>query len=226
MEYDFNADTQYFFAISPVEAKTYGDPAFDLATTGGNGSGAVSFTSSDPSIISINGSTAAIHKAGDVTITATKAGDAAFNPATATMTISVGKKAVVFKAWNVSVWQGDAMPAFTYMPVTLAAGDRVETEPTAACTATDTNTLGTFTITFSGAALTNQDNYIINYEPGISALARSVFNPLAAEISCASSSLAFFVFASIFAWAISAESAPWTCRSRSSSASTPAFCAL
>ena len=166
LTFDAAKTEQAALAVSPVEAKTYGDPAFTLATTGGSGSGAVSFTSSDPSIISINGSTATIHKAGDVTITATKAGDVAFNPATATITISVGKKAVVFKAQNVSVQQGDAMPAFTYMPVTLAAGDRVETEPTATCTATDTNTLGTFTITFSGATLTNQDNYIISYEPG------------------------------------------------------------
>ena len=58
LSFDAAKKNQESFAISPVEAKTYGDPAFDLATTGGNGSGAVSFTSSDPSVVSINDKTA------------------------------------------------------------------------------------------------------------------------------------------------------------------------
>ncbi len=159
--------TQTALSITGVGDKTYGDPAFTLSTTGGSGTGAVTFTSSDPSIISISGITATIYKAGGpVTITATKAEDGNYNAATATLTVTVGKKAVVFKANNKTVQQGGTMPTFDYAPVTLAQGDSITTEPTAACTATDTNTTGTFLITLSGAVLSNGDSYDISYQPG------------------------------------------------------------
>ena len=52
------AKKEQTISIDPIEAKTYGDAAFTLTVKDGIGTGAVSFTSSDPSIISINGSTA------------------------------------------------------------------------------------------------------------------------------------------------------------------------
>ena len=95
LTFDAAKKNQEALAISPVEAKTYGDLAFTLATTGGSGSGAVSFTSSDPSIISINGSTATIHKAGTVTITARKAADNNYNEAVAAISVTIGKRPIV-----------------------------------------------------------------------------------------------------------------------------------
>ena len=158
--------TQKQLTINPIGNKAYGDPSFELSTSGGSGTGAVTYESSDPSVISISGTTATIHKAGSVTITATKAEDENYNSATAMLSVTAGKKAVVFKANDKTVQQGGTMPAFDYAPVTLAQGDRVTTEPTAACTATDTNTTGTFPITFSGAVLTNGGSYEISYQPG------------------------------------------------------------
>ncbi|MEY8389596.1 S-layer homology domain-containing protein [Oscillospiraceae bacterium 38-13] len=147
--------------------KTYGDPEFTLSASGGSGSGAVTFESSDPTVISISGATATIHKAGGpVTITATKAEDENYNAASDTLNVTVAKKAVVFRANDKTVQQGGTMPAFDYAPVTLAQGDSIATEPTAACTATNTNIVGTFTITLSGAVLTNGDSYEISYQPG------------------------------------------------------------
>lgn len=63
---------------------TYGNAAFQLSTSGGSGSGAVSYASSNPSVASVLGDTVTIKKAGTFTITATKA--AADNYAEATVT--------------------------------------------------------------------------------------------------------------------------------------------
>ena len=157
---------QAALTILDVGNKTYGDPAFTLSTSGGSGSGAVTFESSDPTVISISGTTAAIHKAGNVTITAAKAEDEDYNASFSTLSVTVEKRAVVFQANDQTVQQGGTMPAFDYAPVTLAQGDSITTEPAAVCAAADTNTVGTFPITLSGAVLTNGDNYEISYQPG------------------------------------------------------------
>lgn len=167
-ETTFNTSKQgQSITISPVGNKTYGDPAFTLSVSGGSGNGAVTFTSSDTAVISISGTTATILKAGGpVTITAAKAEDADYNAATATLSVTVAKKPVVFKANDKTVQQGGTMPTFDYGLVTLAQGDTIITEPTPTCTAANTNTVGTFTITFSGAILSSPDNYEVSYQPG------------------------------------------------------------
>ena len=165
--FDTSKQEQAALTIGSVGDKTYGDPAFTLSASGGSGTGAVTFTSSDPSVIRISGTTATIHKAGGpVTITAAKAEDADYNAATATLSVTVAKKPVVFKANDKTVQQGGTMPTFDYAAVTLAQGDTITTEPTATCTAANTNTVGTFTITFSGAVLSSPDNYEVSYQPG------------------------------------------------------------
>jgi endo-1,4-beta-D-glucanase Y len=82
------------FAAPPVETKTYGDALFikALATTG-LGTGAITYTSSDPTVAAVNSSTGevTILKAGAaaITITATKAADANYEQATAMYTLTV-----------------------------------------------------------------------------------------------------------------------------------------
>ncbi|MDO4281896.1 MAG: Ig-like domain repeat protein, partial [Peptococcaceae bacterium] len=92
-EETFNASKQAqdAFAITDPGAKTYGDASFELSATGGSGNGDVTFASNDPDILSIDGKTATIHKAGKVTITATKAEDETYNPATATLMLAIEK---------------------------------------------------------------------------------------------------------------------------------------
>lgn len=81
---------QTALSIDAIGTKTYGDPPFTLSITGGSGSGMVSYTSSDTSVISISGSTATIHKAGTATITAVKGEDREYNAAVPVMrTITV-----------------------------------------------------------------------------------------------------------------------------------------
>ena len=56
---------------------TYGDAGFALQTSGGSGTGAVTWQSGDPDVASVDGTTGkvAIHQAGEAKITAAKAGD-------------------------------------------------------------------------------------------------------------------------------------------------------
>ena len=61
--------------------KSVSDPSFDLSATASSGL-AVSFTSSDESIVSINGITVTILSIGEVQITASQPGDNIYNAAT------------------------------------------------------------------------------------------------------------------------------------------------
>lgn len=67
-------------AFDSIDAKTYGDPDFDLMASTDFGS-TVTFTIADPSVASINGYTVAILNAGSTTITAHQPGDSYYNPA-------------------------------------------------------------------------------------------------------------------------------------------------
>ena len=75
-EFTFDAakQNQQDFALDAIGAKTYGDAAITLKTTGGNGSGAVRYESSDEDVIRIEDGRAVIVGAGTATITAIKEG--------------------------------------------------------------------------------------------------------------------------------------------------------
>ncbi len=78
------------FAALP--AKTYGDAPFALTATTSSGL-TISYTSSDPAIASISGTTLTILSGGNVTITASQAGDAQWEAAT-----SVSRDLLIAKA--------------------------------------------------------------------------------------------------------------------------------
>lgn len=73
-EFTFDAakQNQQDFALDAIGAKIYGDAAVTLKTTGGNGSGAVRYESSDEDVIRIEDGRAVIVGAGTATITAIK----------------------------------------------------------------------------------------------------------------------------------------------------------
>ncbi len=66
--------------FNTLPTKTYGDAPFALGATASSGL-AVTYSSSDPSIASVSGSTVTILKAGTVNITASQAGDVSYNAA-------------------------------------------------------------------------------------------------------------------------------------------------
>jgi hypothetical protein len=89
LEVDTHKQNQSKFNINRIGTKTYGDGSFQLTTMGGTGTGTVTFRSSDPNIVSISGTTATIHKAGTVTITATKAEDNIYNEASDSVALTI-----------------------------------------------------------------------------------------------------------------------------------------
>ena len=86
--------TDFGFTDGTSKTVTYSpDGTFALSTTGGSGSGDVTYAVNEggEDVIRIDGTTAAILKAGEATITATKAADVDYNKATATLTVTVEK---------------------------------------------------------------------------------------------------------------------------------------
>ena len=79
------------FADTSNETRIYGDAPFSKAiTTTGTGTGAITYSSSDPSVAAVNNAgTVTIRNAGTTAITATKAGDATYDEATAKYTLTV-----------------------------------------------------------------------------------------------------------------------------------------
>ncbi|RDU24888.1 leucine-rich repeat protein [Anaerosacchariphilus polymeriproducens] len=96
---EFEVDTikknQSALTIKNIGTKTCADRAFPLNTSGGSGNGAVTFTSSNPRIVSISGNIATIHKIGSVTITATKEADNTYLKATTSVLLTISKAKIV-----------------------------------------------------------------------------------------------------------------------------------
>lgn len=88
---DLPKKEQSALSILPVGDKKYGDGDFLLATTGGSGKGAVTYSCSADGVLSISDDTAEIVGAGTTTVTAVKAGDDTYNSTSATCTITVAK---------------------------------------------------------------------------------------------------------------------------------------
>ncbi|HEX3030287.1 MAG TPA: S-layer homology domain-containing protein, partial [Clostridia bacterium] len=90
--------------------KTYGDAQFTYTATGGSGTGIFSYTSSDPTVATIDPDTGnvSILKTGTITLTATKASDTNYNSASKDCTLTVNK---------------GNQAAITYSDITKAYGD-------------------------------------------------------------------------------------------------------
>lgn len=152
-------------------AKSYGDLPFTLSTTGGAGTGAVTWSSSDPEVASINANTGevTIHKANEetpVTITAIKAADGDYTKTTAQTTVAVAKKELTVTADDKTKLAGEANPTLTLTYSGFVNGDTVDslaTKPTASTTVTPSTLAGTYAITASGG---ESNNYSFKYVNG------------------------------------------------------------
>ncbi|MCL2882539.1 MAG: hypothetical protein FWF45_06620 [Coriobacteriia bacterium] len=138
---------------------TYGDASFTLATTGGSGTGAVTFSVPDGRVISISGDTATIHGAGTVEITVTKAGDNEYNDIQTTFKLTVNPRAITVTADNQTKCFGDPDPTLSWTAQGLLSGD----SPTGALTYTGTN-VGHYDIT--QGSLDFGPNYTVTFIKG------------------------------------------------------------
>ena len=89
--FEIKKANQTALSIKNVTAKKYGDVDFTLETTGGSGTGAVSYSVSANDVLEINGDKAKIVGAGTVTVTAVKAGGINYNETSATLDITIAK---------------------------------------------------------------------------------------------------------------------------------------
>ncbi len=78
-----------FDAAANMVTSTYGDAPFNLVAA--NAAGGITYSSSDPSVISISGSTATINASGYVELTASHPGDSAHMPGSKSLFFTVNK---------------------------------------------------------------------------------------------------------------------------------------
>lgn len=141
--YTVNLGTQAALTVNGLgSAYTYGCEAFNLSTSGGSGSGAVSYASSDSSVASVTGNTVTILKAGTFTITATKAADSSY----AEKSVTSGKVTASEATPNVNLSATGG--STTSDPITLTATvSKVGTGATPTGTVSFTESAGTLNAT-------------------------------------------------------------------------------
>ena len=88
---------------------SYGDNPISL-TASAPGTGALTYTSSDPGIVEINGTSAIIRGGGEVTITATAAANSSAYSSTKSKTFSVTKAPLIITGQDLSLSVGDTVP--------------------------------------------------------------------------------------------------------------------
>ncbi|MDE6280667.1 MAG: hypothetical protein K2M15_02565, partial [Oscillospiraceae bacterium] len=93
--------------------------------------------------------------AGDYSLEITAGGEYAGKT---TLNFTISKASVTITAASKSATVGSAQPELTYTVTGLVGDDKLLTEPTLAC-APDMNTVGSYPITASGAAVPNTGNY-------------------------------------------------------------------
>ena len=153
------AKTDQTITFEALEDKTFGDPAFDLTATASS-SLAVSYTSSDETVATINGSTVTIVGAGTTTITASQEGDDSFNAATPveqTLTVNKSDQTITIDPISDKLTTDAAFDVVASITSNLLLDYSVAGPATnSGATITLTGTSGTVTVTVTQAG---NDNY-------------------------------------------------------------------
>lgn len=145
--------------------KTYGDEPFALTAEASSGQ-EVTFTSSDPQILFIDGTTAKILGAGDVVITATQAGGDDYQPISSTKNLHINKANLQAQADDVERIYGDKNPKLTITYTGFVNGDTeydLDEQPKASTNADESTPVGTYDI---GITPIEDKNYSINFQRG------------------------------------------------------------
>jgi hypothetical protein len=127
----------------------------------------VEFTSSDPAVATVAGSTVAIVGAGTCMLTATQPGDGNWSAAPpVAQALTAGTALLTVTADDQARLYGDPNPVFTVSYAGFVNGDDasdLDTLPTAACTATQASHAGAYPIAAAGGA---DSNYSFAYVEG------------------------------------------------------------
>ena len=116
--------------VEDTISKTYGDTAFTLETSGRLSKGNLTYTSSESSVASISPSgTVTMHKSGTATLTVQSAADECYNPATASVTIEVGRATLssfeIVASADYTITEGTISKTYGDTPFTLAVNTSV-----------------------------------------------------------------------------------------------------
>ena len=148
-----------------IEDKIYGDNPFTLTATS-NRNLPIAYTSSNPSVISINGNTATIKGAGSTTLTACQEGTSNYESSQSVISVTINKAPLVLKADNKERMYGEGNPSFTISFDGFKNGDTKEdlyTLPRAYCEASAATPIGQYDIVISEVT---DNNYEIQYQNG------------------------------------------------------------
>lgn len=153
-------------SLTPIPPKVFGDPSFQIIATSDSGL-PVAFTSSNPAVINISGSTATISSTGSTIISILQPGNATFNAASPLhVRISIGKVSLHVTAADASRLYGATDPAFTINYTGFINGDNASVlsqVPIATSNATSSSDVGNYAITPANGA---SPKYDLVYHPG------------------------------------------------------------
>jgi hypothetical protein len=135
----------------PAITKAETDAPFQITAPSSRSPAAFTFTSSDPNVATIDGTTVTLHGVGSATITAAQPRDGAYGPTSKATTLTVTSTPCATGTARVN---GTCTPAACVSPATLTNNQCIA--PSSGATATST-TSGSLTLTWRG--VTHTDTY-------------------------------------------------------------------
>ena len=148
-------------SIMPVGEKRYGDEPFELNVTTNNNQPVI-LASSDVSVLSINGTTATIRGAGNVTITALQKATDEYEKAETQISVVINKAVLKTSVSDAERLYGEENPDFkiTYSGfVNDETKEDLDVMPVAICSATESSSVGKYDITINSI---NDKNYTLD----------------------------------------------------------------
>ena len=158
-------------SLNHFGTKRYGSSEFEI-TAASNSGLTVSVSSNNPEILSISGNTASVHGAGEVVLTLSQAGNAAYEAATKQVTINIQKATLSISVADANKVYGQANPSFTFEYQGFIGDDDesiLDETPEATTSANELSVAGTYIINIQELS---DENYEIVPLPGILTIAK------------------------------------------------------
>ena len=153
-------------ALNELPQMTYGDEAYELPQETAEGL-ALTWTSSDETVVTVVGNMLTVVGVGTATIIATQAGNETNLPFSREYELTVDKAMLTITADDCTKMEGDENPELQVSYSGFVNGDDesvLTRQPTVTTTATIDSPVGTYAVTVSGA---EADNYEFTYVAGV-----------------------------------------------------------
>lgn len=147
-----------------IPTMTYGDAAYNLPEETNEGL-TLTWEVDDTDIATISSNILTITGTGSTTVTATQAGNDSYEQFSKEFSLTVNKAPLTITAINKNMTYGDNVPAYgvNYSGFVYSETSAIlTTQPTIACSATNTSNVGTYNIVPSGATAANYDITFVN----------------------------------------------------------------